>query len=125
LLRRLYDYGNYRRRAMALILSQGALIQSRLVASWRTDVGIFSRLLWTCVVRASPRRAAMTIRIMAETALRRPRAFRRAVALALVHKHLYEYVHQVSSQLEHLIRELRARPDVGMLPHDGGTSEAI
>ncbi len=115
LLHRLYDYGNYRERTMALILNQGALIESRLVAGWK-DVGIFFRLLWTCIVRASPRRAGMTLRMMAETALRRPSALRQALTLALMHKHLYEYVHHISAHLDQLIAELRTLPEVGMLP---------
>lgn len=115
LLQRLYDYGNYRERAMALILTQGVVIQKRVVASWK-DLGIFLRLLRTCILLASPRRAAMTLRLMVETGLRRPRAFRQAITLALVHKHLYEYVHDVSSQLDRLIEQLRSMPEVGMLP---------
>jgi radical SAM superfamily enzyme YgiQ (UPF0313 family) len=115
LLHRLYDYRNYRERAMALILNQGAVIRSQLLAS-RKDLAIFLRLVWACVVRASPRRAAMTLRLMLETMLRRPRAFRQAATLALVHKHLYEYVEDISRQLDRLIEEMAAMPSVGMLP---------
>jgi len=110
LLHRLYDYGNYRERAMSLILNQGTAIESKLVASWR-DLGIFARLLWTCIVRASPQRAMMTVRMLAETGLRRPRAFRQAITLALIHKHLYEYVHEISRNLDRLIEDLRSMPD--------------
>jgi len=115
LLERLYDYRNYRERAMALILNQGAAIESKLLASWK-DLGILRRLLWTCIFRASPRRAAMTLRLIAETALRRPRAIRQALTLALLHKHLYEYVHDISRQLDRLIEELGTLSNVGMLP---------
>jgi len=115
LLHRLYDYGNYRKRAMALILNQGAAIRSQLLAG-RNDLAIFLRLLWACIVRASPRRAAMTLRLMLETGLRRPRAFRQAATLALVHKHLYEYVQDITRQLDRLIDELKTLPSVGMLP---------
>jgi radical SAM superfamily enzyme YgiQ (UPF0313 family) len=111
LLQRLYDYGNYRRRAMALILNQGVAIRNKLM-SGQDDAGILARLLWSCVVRASPRRAAMTLRLMLETALRRPRAMRQALTLALVHKHLYEYVHEISRQLDDLIAELTVPPNV-------------
>lgn len=106
LLQRLYDYRNFRRRAMALILNQGAIIQDRLLASWH-DLGIFLRLIWTCILRASPRRAAMTLRMLVETAVRRPRAFRQAVTLALMHKHLYDYVYDLSRHLESVIEQLR------------------
>jgi radical SAM superfamily enzyme YgiQ (UPF0313 family) len=115
LLHRLYDYGNYRERAMALILNQGAAMQSKLVAS-KKDLAIFFRLLWHCVFRAPRRRAAMTLRLMLETAIKRPRALRQALTLALIHKHLYEYVHEITQHLDALIEELRTLPDVGMLP---------
>ncbi len=64
-------------------------------------------MLWTCILRASPRRAWFTLSLMLETALRRPRAFREAVTFALMHKHLYEYMRDTSRQLDALIRELR------------------
>jgi len=115
LLHRLYDYRNYRERAMALILNQGAAVQGKLLASWR-DLGIFARLLWTCILHASPRRAAMTVRLIVETALRRPRAFRQALALALLHKHLYEYVHDISRHLDRLIDDLRRNADAALAP---------
>ncbi|MEW6271942.1 MAG: radical SAM protein [Thermodesulfobacteriota bacterium] len=107
LLQRLYAYGNYRRRAMALILRRGSTIRGKMLASSR-DFGILVRLLWTCVLRASPRRAAMTLRLMGETALRRPRALRHAVVLALLHKHLYEYVRDTSRHLDEMIEQLRS-----------------
>jgi radical SAM superfamily enzyme YgiQ (UPF0313 family) len=60
LLDRLYDYRNYRARAMALIRTKGAKKHQRLL-SGSHDLGIFLRVLWTCVFRASPRRAWMTV----------------------------------------------------------------
>jgi hypothetical protein len=66
------------------------------------------RLLWTCIVRASPRRAAMTVRMIGETAVRRPRAVRHAAVLALLHKHFYEYVRDTSRHLDQLIEQLRS-----------------
>ncbi len=115
LLERLYDYRNFRRRTMALILNKGTDIQSRLVASGR-DLKIFASVLWTCIVRATPRRAWMTLSMLLETAWRRPRQFRLAITMALMHKHLYEYVRDTSVQLDRLIEELRTLPDAGMLP---------
>ncbi len=105
LLRRLYGYRNYRRRAMALILNRGGLRESRLVAG-RDDLAVFRRILWTCLLRASPRRAWLTLAMCLETACRRPRALRQALTLALMHKHLYEYVRDTSRRLEAVIREL-------------------
>ena len=105
LLRRLYGYRNYRRRAMALILNRGRLIGSRVLAG-RDDVAVFRRIVWTCILRGSPRRAWLTLSMFVETAWRRPRAVREALTLALMHKHLYEYARDTSRRLEALIREL-------------------
>ena len=74
------------------------------------------RVLWTCILRASPRRAWLTLSHVLETALRRPRAVRDAVTLALMHKHLYEYVQDTSRTLDGLTRELRqAEPEAQRL----------
>ncbi len=107
LLRRLYAYRNYRRRSMAFLLNKGALLQYRLLAG-RDDVGIFLRIVWSCVLRTSPRRAWFTLSLLAETALRRPSVLRDAVILALMHKHLYEYMRATSNHLERIIGDLRA-----------------
>jgi radical SAM superfamily enzyme YgiQ (UPF0313 family) len=113
LLERLYSYRNYRRRVMQLILRRGAQIQTRLVGGSQ-DLKILRSVLWTCVLRASPRRAWLTASLMIETALRRPRAFREAVKLALMHKHLYEYMRDTCAKLDEIARELRRTP--GELP---------
>ena len=115
LLQRLYNYRNYRQRVMRLILSKGGQIQTRLVAS-RQDLRIFTRVLWTCILRASPRRAWMTLSLVLETALRRPRALRQAVTLALMHKHLYEYMRDTCERLEEFVRELRQSPEELLKP---------
>jgi uncharacterized protein DUF4070 len=115
LLRRLYAYRNYRRRSMAFMLKKGSLLQSRLLAG-RDDVGLFLRILWSCVLRTSPRRAWFTVSMLAETALRRPSAFRDAVILALMHKHLYEYMWDTSIHLERIIRDLKAAAASGSMP---------
>jgi radical SAM superfamily enzyme YgiQ (UPF0313 family) len=107
LLGRLYAYRNYRRRSMAFMLNKGALLQSRLLAG-REDFGLFLRIVWSCVLRTSPRRAWFTLSMLAETAVRRPSAFRDAVILALMHKHLYEYMRDTSVHLECIIRDLKA-----------------
>jgi radical SAM superfamily enzyme YgiQ (UPF0313 family) len=109
LLRRLYSYRNYRRRVMRLLLAKGSQIQARLVGS-RQDIRIFARVLWTCILRASPRRAWLTLSLMLETALRRPRLLRQAVTLALMHKHLYEYMRDTCERLDEFARELQRAP---------------
>jgi radical SAM superfamily enzyme YgiQ (UPF0313 family) len=110
LLERLYSYRNYRRRVMQLLLQKGSQIQNRIEAG-RHDLKILPSILWTCVLRASPRRAWMTLSLMAETALRRPREFRLAVTLALIHKHLYEYMRDTCERLDEMITELRRLPE--------------
>ncbi len=106
LLARLYDHENYRARAMAYVRGHGEGIRNR-VAAGPHEVGIFLRVLWTCVLCAPPRRAAMTLRILGETLLRRPSAMRKAVVLALMHKHLYEYAGFVQTELDRIIAGLR------------------
>jgi radical SAM superfamily enzyme YgiQ (UPF0313 family) len=115
LLQRLYDYGNYRRRAMAFILNRGALLSSQLLAG-RDELALMARIAWHCVLRAPLRRAWMTLSMIAETALRRPGALRQAVTLALMHKHFYEYMRDTSERLDALIRELQAGPTPALVP---------
>ena len=107
LLERLYDYRNYQRRAMDYILSRGRRGVGK-VAKSRHDLEIVFRMLRDCVLKASPRRARMTISMIARTALRRPMAIREAVFFVLVHKHFYEYARQVNSELDQYIKNLRA-----------------
>jgi radical SAM superfamily enzyme YgiQ (UPF0313 family) len=106
LLSRLYDYGHYRRRAMALILNRGLLSRTRLLAR-RDDLAVVGRIVWHCIVHASPRRAWLTLSLCLETAFRRPRALREALTLALMHKHFYEYARDTSRQLDALIIRMR------------------
>jgi len=116
LLQRLYSYRNYRRRVMQLILNKGTQFETRLVASGQ-DMRILGRVLWHCMLRATPRRAWLTLSLMIETALRRPRALRDAVTFALIHKHLYEYMRDTCKQLDQLAHELRQFPEeLRMLP---------
>jgi radical SAM superfamily enzyme YgiQ (UPF0313 family) len=107
LLQSLYDYRNYRRRAMAYILNRGPRLGGRLLGGW-DELRLVGRIGWSCVLSASPRRAWLTLSMVLETALRKPRALRDAVTLALEHKHLYEYVRDTSRQLDLLILEIRA-----------------
>jgi radical SAM superfamily enzyme YgiQ (UPF0313 family) len=114
LLHRLYDYRNYRRRAMAFILSRGPLADVRLLAG-REDFKVLLRVVWTCILGTSPKRAWLTLSLIVETALKKPGALRDAVTFALEHKHLYEYVRDTSKQLDALIGEIRAGGG-GLLP---------
>jgi hypothetical protein len=91
---------------MAFILHGGPVVRSRVLAR-RDDLAVVLRILWTCIIAASPRRAWLTLSMCLETAWRRPRAIRQAFTLALMHKHFYEYVRATSAQLDVLIRDLR------------------
>jgi hypothetical protein len=109
---------------MQLILNKGAQIETRLLAG-KHDLRLFLRFLWTCLLRASPRRAWFTLSLMVETALRRPRAFRDAVTFALIHKHLYEYMRHTCRQLDQLARQVRQLPEeLGVLPKSPAASDA-
>ena len=88
---------------------RGTLLYKSLM-SGRKDLGIFGRFVWNCIVRASPRRAWFSLRLMVETVVRRPSAFRDAVSFALLHKHLYEYMSDTCAQLDGLVQELRNTP---------------
>ena len=110
LLQRLYGYRNYRRRVMQLLLHKGRQIETKIVGS-RDDLRIFRRVVWNCIVTGSPRRAWMTVSLMIETLLRRPRALREAITLALIHKHLYEYMRDTCRRLEAMARELGGVPE--------------
>lgn len=98
LLERLYDYDAFRRRARSLLLARGGRPRQR-VGPRREDLRLLARILRDCVLRGSRRRARMTLALLGETLLRRPSLFRDAVSLALLHKHLYEYMRQIRVQL--------------------------
>jgi radical SAM superfamily enzyme YgiQ (UPF0313 family) len=114
LLARLYSYRSYRRRAMAHILRRGARRQTDLLAG---ELSLALRILRDLTLRASPRRAWLTLSMLAETALRQPSRLKDALTLALMHKHLWEYVRDTSRHLDLLIEELRTSPaTAGLLP---------
>jgi len=113
LLERLYSYGNYRQRVMQLILNKGSLIQDRIVAR-RQDFAILARVMWHCVLRASPKRALMTLSLMGETLVRRPKAIKVAITLALQHKHMYEYMRETCRELEHVVEQLKLDVPLGV-----------
>lgn len=104
LLEDTYGYDAFRRRARSLLLGRGERLKQRVVAR-REDLRLFARILRDCVVRASRQRAWMTISLLVETLVRRPAALRDAVSLALLHKHLYEYMQELTVQLEALADE--------------------
>ena len=86
----------------------------------RQNLAILARVLWTCVLRASPRRAWMTMSLMGETLLRRPKALHEAVTFALIHKHLYDYMRDTCRKLDALVAADRG----GEPPLPATTAEA-
>jgi radical SAM superfamily enzyme YgiQ (UPF0313 family) len=113
LLQRLYDYPSYYERSLALILGKGGEDIRSGVGLNLHDLSSLARFLWSCILRAPPRRAWMTSKLLLETARRRPAELRMAVTLALLHKHFYEYVQDVCARLDVLIDELRNTADTG------------
>ncbi|MFQ5458608.1 MAG: radical SAM protein [Myxococcota bacterium] len=110
LLERLYDYRNYKRRTLDYILSRGRQVASNVPAS-RADLAMFCRIMRDCVLKASPRRAWMTLSLLSQTALRRPVAIREAAFFVLVHKHFYEYARHVNARIDQLIDHMKEFPD--------------
>jgi len=106
LLRRLYDYGNFRRRSMRLIRTVGTR-RRRATSVSGAELRTLARFLLRGVFLAEPRRAWMTARLLGETALRRPAALPMAVALALMHMHLHDYVQTIQARLAVLVETLR------------------
>jgi radical SAM superfamily enzyme YgiQ (UPF0313 family) len=102
----LYDYGSFHRRAMAFLLNRGDRVRRRDRRVSAAEVWLFARILWSTVVRASPRRAWFTLRLLAATLLQRPSVFHDAVALALVHRAFHGYVTGLCRHLDRAIGEM-------------------
>lgn len=107
LLERLYSYRSFQQRALRCLLRKAEGEVRPALMSGAHDLGIFLRMLWNCVVKASPRRSWMTISLLLQTALRRPRALRSAVTMALIHVHFHHYVRDLSRKLDEIIAELK------------------
>jgi radical SAM superfamily enzyme YgiQ (UPF0313 family) len=107
LLRRLYGYRNYYRRVRRLILNRGPTDQPR-TGGLAQDLRTFARVVWHCILKASPRRAWMTLSLILWTAVRRPGRLRDAVTLSLMHKHMHGYMRETCRRLGAAVRELKA-----------------
>lgn len=101
----LYDFRNYRERTLAFILGRGQQITERLDVRW-SELRLLGRVLRRTLLVADPRRAWFTLRLLGETLLRRPSAFRDAVSFAIVHKALSEYMEVLGRHLDRAIAEL-------------------
>jgi len=105
LLEQLYDFRNYRKRTLAFLLSRGRLASSGL----NLHTGDLRRLVWILrdtMLRTSPRRAWFTLSLLATALLRRPSAFKDAVAFAILHRAFHEYMDALVARLDGVIEEL-------------------
>jgi len=107
LVTKLYDFRLFRERAVAYLLGKGAEATQEL-AIGRQDLRLLGRILWRTVVRASPRRAWFTLSLLATALLRRPSVFVDAVAMAVIHQALYDYVHVLRRHLDRAIDEIES-----------------
>jgi radical SAM superfamily enzyme YgiQ (UPF0313 family) len=105
LIEELYDFRNYHRRTMEFLLHRGGQI-TRGLNIRRGDLALLRRILVQTVLRAGPRRAWFTLRLLGATLLRRPSAFKDAVSFAIVHKALSEYMEALGNHLERAIDQL-------------------
>jgi radical SAM superfamily enzyme YgiQ (UPF0313 family) len=101
----LYDYRNYHRRTLAFLLARGTQI-TRGTNIRKGDLALLGRILAETVLRASPRRAWFTLRLLGTTLWKRPSAFKDAVSFAVVHKALAEYMEALSQHLDRAIEQL-------------------
>jgi radical SAM superfamily enzyme YgiQ (UPF0313 family) len=105
LIQQLYDFGNFRERALGLMLNRGARIAGGLRVEAR-DLRTLGRILRDTVVRGGPRRAWFTLSLIGHTLAKRPSALRDAISFALVHKALSEYVESLLEHLDVAIRDI-------------------
>lgn len=105
LTQKLYTFRNFRARALAFLVSRGSYIQGGMRVR-AGDLRLLGRILVDMVLRSGPRRAWFTLTLLVATLVRRPTAVREAVALAVAHKALHEYMRDLGRQLDRVIREL-------------------
>jgi radical SAM superfamily enzyme YgiQ (UPF0313 family) len=108
LIQDLYDYRHYRRRTLAFLLEKGSQVNRGLNIR-KGDLRLLARVIVHTVLRARPARAVFTLRLMLETLLRRPQAFKEACSFAVTHKAMAEYMEALGRKLDAAIAELEAR----------------
>jgi len=105
LVRELYGFRNYRRRALAFLMHRGAQVHGGRNIR-RGDWARFGRILRDTVLHGGPRRAWFTLSLLGATLLRRPSVFKEAVSFAIVHRAFHGYVQALVRRLDEAIREL-------------------
>jgi radical SAM superfamily enzyme YgiQ (UPF0313 family) len=114
LLHQLYDFRNYRKRTLAYLLNRGRLASGGLNLQ-AGDLRRLVSILRDTMLRASPRRAWFTLSLLVTALLRRPSAFKDAVAFAIVHRAFHEYMDALVERLDAAIEELE-REAAAMAP---------
>ncbi|MCL4683615.1 B12-binding domain-containing radical SAM protein [Myxococcota bacterium] len=108
LIAELYDFRNFHERTLAFLLARGQQI-TRGLNIRRGDLRLLARILRQTLLQTNPRRAWFTLRLLGETLLRRPSAFKDAVSFAIVHKALSEYMEALGRHLDRAIAEIDGR----------------
>jgi radical SAM superfamily enzyme YgiQ (UPF0313 family) len=109
LLRELYDFGPYRERTLAFLLTRGDQVHGGRNVR-RGDVRRLLAVLAETVLRGGWRRAAFTLWLLGATLVRRPSVFKEAVSFALVHRAFHAYVEELTGKLTVAIAELDDPP---------------
>jgi len=109
LVEQLYDFRTYRRRTLAFLLHRGTQSHRGLNIR-RGDLPRLARILWATLVEDGPRRAAFTLALLAETALRRPSVIKEAISFAISHRAFHAYVQRLGVELSRAIDELQNPP---------------
>lgn len=115
----LYDFRNYHHRTMEFLLNRGGQI-TRGLNIRKGDLALLGRILVQTVLRANPRRAWFTLRLIGATLIRRPSAFKDAVSFAIVHKALSEYMEALGRHLEAAIEQLDRSGSIARSALGGG-----
>jgi len=106
LIRELYDFDNYRKRTLEFLMHRGSQANRGHITA--KDLVLLWRVLRQTVFRAGPARARFTLRLMLETLLRRPQAFKEACSFAVTHKAMSEYMERLERKLDAAIEKLEA-----------------
>ena len=110
LIAELYEFRNFRRRTLEFILNRGGQVGDS-VRPRRDEIRLAARILKDTVLAASPRRAWFTLSLIGTTLWKHPARIADALAFALVHKGLYEYMQNLDHHLERVIREIEEHGD--------------
>jgi hypothetical protein len=106
LIAELYDFDNYRKRTLEFLMHRGSQANRGHITA--KDLGLLWRVLRQTVFGAAPARARFTLRLMLETLLRRPQAFKEACSFAVTHKAMSEYMERLGHKLDAAIEQLES-----------------